>query len=1021
MKHIILSFLLLSSMSIFGQSNLERLKIQVSSSQATYLGESPKVKDIRSRRGPRYTKAQFKKDRKVPDNFKGRRGQSLTTIPELAHLGPDPIRQLQVQNGETIRPFVNRDGLGGFNSPHDPTGDVGQRYYIQAINVTQVGIFDKSGTLLRQFAMQDLWQDLGATSAGDPIVLYDEIDKRWIITEFTDPANLLIAVSTTSDPFGSYFAYSFSTPEFPDYPKYAIWGDFLVVTTNEEGPGALHQYFLDKPALIAGDPTVRIQRVAIPGNENTEAGFYVTTPVDFDGTQLPMDGRPIAMKMDDSSWGETTQDEIDLVLFDINWDDPDATQVESISIPTTNFDGYPCSVTGFGFQCVPQQGGDGLDAIPEVIMNIPKFRSFDTHESIVLSFVTDVTDGENLSGIRWMELRKTEAEDWSLYQEGTYSPDSLDRYMSSIAMDKFGNIGLGYNVSSEDEFVGIRMTGRKAGDPLGQMTLSETVIVEGTNPIFANGRFGDYAHMSVDPSNGLSFWYTSEYGGGGGTSSATRIVAFEIGTDTFDLRAERIISPTTSASLTDAETVSMEITNTGLEAISGYTAGFIFEGNVVDTQTFSEALQPDSSIIVTFTNTIDLSAKGTYAIQAFVAAETDDNRLNDTTETTILHLFDVNASLTDRTVITEVCSETANVEVRIRNEGFSAIESGEFQVNINGENVDTVGWIGSLAFGETANATIPVGPLAAGNNVVTIVFQNVNGGVDEEPSDNFVQLALSFSEDLEEFTVVVITDDFPEETFWQITDQDNELVATGGTYDGLFFQTITTPICLNDDGCYIFQMFDRFGDGITNGQYFILNAAGDTVLNQFGDFGIQRASIFCTDDSKCDLRASYFAIFDVEDGLSDVSIRPEGGIPPYEYSIDGGMNFQDDSTFTDLEAQNYDVVVRDSTGTCLFEDQLRLAGVTPIEDLEEQGYVFDVKPNPNDGYFRIDFQKEGLLAASVNIEVMDIRGRIIQSRRMSRYNGVFTTPVSLLNYPKGLYFIRISGEDFSWTRKVLTQ
>ncbi len=90
----------------------------------------------------------------------------------------------------------------------------------------------------------------------------------------------------------------------------------------------------------------------------------------------------------------------------------------------------------------------------------------------------------------------------------------------------------------------------------------------------------------------------------------------------------------------------------------------------------------------------------------------------------------MNASLADRTVITEVCSESANVEVRIRNEGFSDIESGEFQVNINGENVDTVGWIGSLSSGEVANATIPVGPLAPGNNVVTIIFQNVNGGED---------------------------------------------------------------------------------------------------------------------------------------------------------------------------------------------------------------------------------------------------------------------------------------------------
>ena len=73
-----------------------------------------------------------------------------------------------------------------------------------------------------------------------------------------------------------------------------------------------------------------------------------------------------------------------------------------------------------------------------------------------------------VAGVRWYEIRRT-AGTYSLYQQGTYAPgDGVHRWMGSAAMDRHGNIALGYSVvNGVDVYPGIRYTGRLAGDALG--------------------------------------------------------------------------------------------------------------------------------------------------------------------------------------------------------------------------------------------------------------------------------------------------------------------------------------------------------------------------------------------------------------------------------------------------------------------------------------------------------------------------------------------------------------------------
>ena len=100
-----------------------------------------------------------------------------------------------------------------------------------------------------------------------------------------------------------------------------------------------------------------------------------------------------------------------------------------------------------------------------------------------------------------------------MHQQGTYSPDNVNRWMGSAAMDRDGNIAIGYSVvDGVSVYPGIRYAGRLAGDPLGEMTLAEGVIMNGTGvQTTTNSRWGDYTSLNVDPTDDCTFWYVNEY------------------------------------------------------------------------------------------------------------------------------------------------------------------------------------------------------------------------------------------------------------------------------------------------------------------------------------------------------------------------------------------------------------------------------------------------------------------------------------------------------------------------------
>jgi hypothetical protein len=481
--------------------------------------------------------------------------KSLRTVPRARHVRAGGVKRarastlLPAATEEFTQPNPNFDGMNSVGRqccPPDANGDVGPSNYIQAVN-SAFQIFNKQGvSLAGPTNINQLWVAAGQNNAcsqnnnGDPVVVYDNLADRWLVSQFAVPNGLFtpptfecIAISQTANPVtGGWFLYQFQFPFGHDYPKIGVWPDgyymsdqqgFFADTTTATSVSAI---VFDRANMLAGNAAT-FQRFAVPGRALT------LLPSDLDGPAPPA-GTPnfYARAVDGGLWGGT--DRIDLFAFSVNWGNPAASTFTALpSLPTAASDQNLCGARNLFDNCVPQPGtGTLLETLPHWSLGHLQYRNFGTRETLVFNHTVDA-DGADHAGIQWFELNRPPGGAWSIFQQGTHSPDAGNpgladdphRWMGSIAMDKLGDLALGYSVSSSTVFPGIAYTGRQVGDPLGQMTQPETTLVSGSGSQTANTRWGDYSSMTVDPVDDCRFWYTSQYIVAGG-SFATRIGAF---------------------------------------------------------------------------------------------------------------------------------------------------------------------------------------------------------------------------------------------------------------------------------------------------------------------------------------------------------------------------------------------------------------------------------------------------------------------------------------------------------------
>ncbi|MEP6990458.1 MAG: hypothetical protein ABJA80_05960, partial [bacterium] len=309
--------------------------------------------------------------------------------------------------------------------------------------------------------------------------------------------------------------YEFVRPLFPDYPRPAVWPDgYYVPSSTGDEVIQKHACVADRARMLRGADATE-QCVVIDG-------VNFLNNADLDGTQLPPPGAPNIMIAAGGTQLKKVMEDDGLYVwaFHVDWRDSSKTHVEGprkIAVAPYH---YLCD--GQLTNCVPQPGTDrGLDAQGDKLMARLVYRRIGAQESVVAVHSVNSTSGGG--GVRWYELRVGPQRALSLYQQGTFAPDSFYRWMGSAAMDAKGNIGIGYSFGGTPHFAGQRFAGRLAGDPRGVLTLHEAVLVEGEAAQTNTLRWEDYTQTAVDPSDDCTIWYVGDYLRTGATGYSTRI------------------------------------------------------------------------------------------------------------------------------------------------------------------------------------------------------------------------------------------------------------------------------------------------------------------------------------------------------------------------------------------------------------------------------------------------------------------------------------------------------------------
>ena len=471
--------------------------------------------------------------------------------------------------------FPGPAGTAMFRNPSDSSLAVGPDHIVQIVNsriavYTKKGKrYDKTGTVLYgAVPTNTIFSGFGgacdARNSGDAVVRYDQLAGRWLVVmpmfsriapgEYPEsptppapalpgrfakpgqvstpgpptamPANppqppppgprgerppekqegvwgMCYAVSSGPDPLGTYYRYVFERTLFPDYPRPAIWPDgYYIPTSTGDNVIQKHDCIADRAKMLAGQPATE-QCIIIDG-------VNFLNNADIDGINLPPAGAPNIMMADGGTQlhGIFEDDGIYAWKVHVDWNTPANTKADGpLKIPVAPYH-YLCN--GQLSSCVPQPGTERrLDVQGDKLMQRLVYRKIGKRESILASHSVATRAGGG--GIRWYEFRLDKKRDPFLYQQGTYAPDQFFRFIPSIAMDRKGDIGLGYSFGGTPNFTGQRFAAQKAGDPMGMLSLHETVLAEGEASQTNTLRWEDYVTTAMDPSDDCTFWYVGDY------------------------------------------------------------------------------------------------------------------------------------------------------------------------------------------------------------------------------------------------------------------------------------------------------------------------------------------------------------------------------------------------------------------------------------------------------------------------------------------------------------------------------
>ncbi len=899
--------------------------------------------------------------------------------------GTDPLLQERshILSHPATNPLLTFEATHLGVVPSDPTGAVGPNHYVVAYN-TGFKIFDKSGNvLINDTNLSTLFP--GYNSDGDPIVLYDSFADRFLITEFdisSSPNKLLIAVSQTADPVnGGWYIYSFPMNSMPDYPKFSVWSDGYYITANKDSGTASTSevvFVIEKDKMLNGDNSAAIVGFPLPGISTS--GFYSPLGFNANGTTPPPAGDAPIIYLQDDSWAGINQDHLKIWNINVDWNNVSNSTITNQPqvLNTTAFN----SVFNNGsFSNLPQPNGTNIDALQATIMFMANYRRFPSYNAAVINFVVN-TDNQGKAGIRWYELRQNnDGEAWYIYQEGTYiDASNHNTFAGSINMDSYGNIGLGYTIVDSNQVPELRFTGRFSSDPLNQMTVTSQAFVPGVSSDLYT-RYGDYAQMTVDPSDDKTFWFISEYFSG--ANRIDQVGVFKLASDfNNDVGISNITAPT-NGMLSANESISVEITNFGLQNQSNIPVQYQINGGNIITENYTGTITPGASASYTFSTTADMSSEGTdYTITASTALSTDQDNTNDAATKTVTHLFSNDMGITE--ILTPQSgtglTNSENIQVVIKNFG------GQSQSNVP---------VSFTLDGNTISEVAP-GPFAP-NSEQNYTFTNTGdfSALGDHQLSATTQLSNDQDSSNDSFTTVVTN---------QLC-QPSGNCSFGDEITRLQFGSIDNSSNCNGTG---YQDFTNISTAIQRGvshDMTITVGYGEEHVTAWIDYNdnyiFENSEIIINDQmvSTSGGSGSYTNTF---------SVSIPAGAQLGEHLMRIRTNWQNavPDPCTDVsygETEDYKVYIRDDAG---IHDDLSGAKLI-IQTLPDNRFVINLKSSE--------------ITDDMLLQVFTIGGKEIVYHKLKNKNGKYTYDLNMQYVSKGVYLLKIGNNKGSKLKKIIVQ
>ena len=491
-----------------------------------------------------------------------------------------------------------------------------------------------------------------------------------------------------------------------------------------------------------------------------------------------------------------------------------------------------------------------------------------------------------------------------------------------------------------------------------------------------------------------------------------------------DLGVVEITEPTNSSTLGDAELITVQVENQGLENMSDFDISLSVEGQLIETLTIPDTIQTLDKAEFQFTIPQDFSMIGDYEIEIILTDTTDGYSRNDTLITVISKLHLLEGGLIAE--LDEVrCNQEVAVIAKVFNYGEATFINTEIEVIANSVAVDTVSYTFNIPY--LTEVAIPITVtenLMPADNEITLNLLRVNGSPDAVLVNNSSTIMTDLDSDSDYLTFVINADNYPQETSWQLLDIcSNEVVGSGNLSGGDII--VTEEICVDYNSCFKLSVFDSFGDGICcdygQGNFLVIHSSGDTLAFNDGEFTHFTEEIFCPSDINCVITADITSTNATSETATDgiIFINPANGIEPYEYSIDGGQTFSSNFEFGNLAPGTYNIVVQGLSEICIYEETIEV-GFEILDNVNDISInMIKLYPNPTHDNFVIEIGRPLEKSGKLKMEIYNSLGVLIQSSSNMNFDNNSMAIISLNKYPAGTFIVKFYNDNFEKYFKVI--